>query len=46
MKYTCEITINQPLNKVIELFDNPDNLKHWQPGLASWCLTRTGTRSR
>jgi len=35
MKYTLEITINQPLDKVIELFDNPDNLKHWQPGFVS-----------
>ena len=36
MKYTCEININLPLERVIELFDNPDNLKHWQPGLQSF----------
>ena len=33
MKYTKEIIINLPLNKVIELFDSFDNLKKWQPGL-------------
>lgn len=33
MKYTVEIEINLPIAKVIELFDNPDNLKKWQPGL-------------
>lgn len=35
MKYNCEITINAPINKVIELFDNPDNLPKWQPGFIS-----------
>jgi carbon monoxide dehydrogenase subunit G len=33
MKYSNEIEINLPLNRVIALFDNPDNMKHWQPGL-------------
>lgn len=33
MKYTVEIEINLPIAKVIELFDNPENLKKWQPGL-------------
>ena len=36
MKYTCEIEIDLPVAKVIELFDNPENLKHWQPGLKSF----------
>lgn len=36
MKYTTQIDINLPLDKVIELFDNPDNLKHWQPTLVSF----------
>ena len=36
MKYTNEITINLPLERVIELFDNPDNLAKWQPGLISF----------
>jgi len=36
MKYTNEIIINLPISRVIELFDNPDNLKHWMPGLISF----------
>lgn len=35
MKYTTEIRINLPRSKVVELFDNPDNLYKWQPGLQS-----------
>ena len=35
MKYSLEIEINQPIDKVIELFDNADYLEHWQPGLQS-----------
>lgn len=34
--YTVEIEINLPRDRVIELFDNPDNLKKWQPGLQSF----------
>ncbi len=33
MQYKTEIVINLPINKVIELFDSAENLKHWQPGL-------------
>jgi len=36
MKYEVEVDINLPREKVIELFDNPDNLKYWQPGLISF----------
>lgn len=36
MKYTCEVEINQPVNKVIALFDNPENLKKWMDGLQSF----------
>jgi len=36
MKYNLDITINLPREKVIELFDNPDNMKHWQKGLVSF----------
>lgn len=35
MKYTNEVIIKAPLEKVIELFDDADNLKKWQPGLVS-----------
>jgi len=36
MKYTSEIEINRPVEKVIELFDNPDNLDKWMEGLQSF----------
>ena len=36
MKYTTTVDIDLPLNKVIELFDNADNLKKWQPELISF----------
>ena len=36
MKYTTEIEINLPVDKVIELFDNADNLSKWQPELISF----------
>ncbi len=36
MKYSNEVVIDLPVNRVVELFDNPDNLKHWQPGLQSF----------
>lgn len=35
MKYTSEITINLNRDKVIELFDNEENLFKWQEGLQS-----------
>ena len=36
MKYTIETEINLPIARVVELFDDPENLKHWQPGLVSF----------
>lgn len=33
MEYTNSITINLPVSRVIELFDNEENLKKWQEGL-------------
>ena len=36
MNYTCETIIRLPRQRVIELFDNPDNLKEWMPGLVSF----------
>ncbi len=36
MKYTQEITINKPLEEVVRLFDNPDNMGHWMEGLVSF----------
>lgn len=36
MKYTVEIDILLPRERVIELFDNTDNMYKWQPGLVSF----------
>lgn len=36
MKYTVEIDIDLPVNRVIELFDNTDNLYKWMEGLVSF----------
>lgn len=36
MKYTNEVIINLPVSRVVSLFDNPDNMKFWQPGLISF----------
>ncbi|MEX0322425.1 MAG: SRPBCC family protein [Puniceicoccaceae bacterium] len=36
MKYSLELDINLPRGVLVELFDNMDNLKHWQPDLVSW----------
>jgi carbon monoxide dehydrogenase subunit G len=36
MKYSTEIEIDLPVARVVELFDNPDNMKHWMEGLVSF----------
>ena len=36
MKYSVSIDIDLPRDRVVELFDNPDNMKHWMPGLVSF----------
>lgn len=36
MKYEVEVSINLPLSKVIQLFDNEENLFKWQPELMSF----------
>ncbi|HEU5179389.1 MAG TPA: SRPBCC family protein [Candidatus Polarisedimenticolia bacterium] len=33
MKYTFELEIDRPRQRVVELFDNPDNLMKWMPDL-------------
>ena len=35
MKYTVEIEINQPIDKVVALFNDEDNLFKWMQGLQS-----------
>ncbi len=32
MKFTCSVDIDLPVEKVVDLFDNSDNLKEWQDG--------------
>lgn len=36
MKYSHEIVIDLPRERVIELFDNPDNMAKWQEGFVSF----------
>lgn len=36
MDYRQEITVNVPRARLIELFDDPDNLAKWQEGLISF----------
>ncbi len=36
MKYKSEIEINIPINQVIALFDNAENLEKWMEGLQSF----------
>lgn len=35
MKYQNEVIINAPREKVVALFDDPENLKKWQKGFVS-----------
>lgn len=35
LKYSNEVIINRPIQEVVDLFDNPDNLSKWQPGFQS-----------
>jgi len=35
MKFSCQVKINLPIKKVIELWENPDNMKEWQDGFVS-----------
>ena len=36
MKYICEVLLDLPRDRVVELFDNTENLSKWQPGLQSF----------
>ncbi|MBT7040151.1 MAG: SRPBCC family protein, partial [Bacteroidetes bacterium] len=35
MKFSCQVEINAPIDQVLELFVNPDNLKELQDGFIS-----------
>jgi hypothetical protein len=36
MKYRCEVVVNVPRGKFIELFDNPANMPKWMSGLQTF----------
>lgn len=36
MKYTTEVMIDLPRQKVLQLLDDPENMKHWQRGLQGY----------
>ena len=36
MKYQLEIEIQKPRDAVLELFDDPSNMKKWQPSLLEY----------
>lgn len=40
MKYTNETIIKAPREKVVELFNDPENLAKWQPGFVSMELIK------
>ena len=40
MKYITEIVVDKPIEEVMDLFKNADNLKHWQSGLQSTKLLK------
>ncbi len=51
MKYTVDIEINLPREKVVELFMNPDNYPKWMEGLETYEVLegepgQDGTKSR
>ena len=51
MRYQNEVTIQRPLDQVWLLFDDPENLRHWQPTLKSFELMegvmgQVGAKSR
>jgi len=33
VKYTCKLVINLPRDRMVELFDDPDNMLKWMDGL-------------
>ncbi len=36
MHYTCEITIDLPRDRMVEILDQPENMQHWPRGLLSY----------
>ncbi|WP_299885546.1 SRPBCC family protein [uncultured Lacinutrix sp.] len=51
MKFSCSVDIDKTLNKVVDVFLNPDNLKHYQDGfiekrLISGSAGKKGSKSK
>lgn len=42
MKFTCTVDIEKSRGEVVRLFDNPDNMPHWQDGFISF-TPKSGT---
>jgi len=42
MKFSCSVDIDKSRDEVVKLFDNPDNMRHWQDGFISF-TPQTGT---
>ena len=36
MKFACQVIIDRPLDRVVELFNSVENLKEWQDGFVSF----------
>src|SRR5580692_1547369 len=36
MNHECTVDINAPVDKVVALFNDPNNLKEWQDGFVSY----------
>lgn len=36
MKYVTEVIIDRPIDEVVNLFDNPENMEYWMEGLQSY----------
>lgn len=36
MRFTCIVVVNKPIQEVVDLWSNSENLKHWQDGLISF----------
>lgn len=36
MKFECSVTINKPIDEVVKMFVNTDNLKEWQNGFQKY----------
>lgn len=45
MKFSCSVDIDKSRDEVVRLFDNPDNMRHWQDGFISF-TPQSGTAGK